>query len=115
MASNNPNHMDNLIPGHGRTPGAVNKTTKERTDYFREKCDQGNVLFKTLNLYLYRLETEPEKVKTADLLKAIETFGKYLIQTVAMDQIAEEIASITSPEDAQRVAASITSQLRLVR
>ncbi|EBW7358878.1 hypothetical protein E2L92_21975 [Salmonella enterica subsp. enterica serovar Ibadan] len=115
MASNNPFHMDNLKPGHGRPPGRVNKTTQERTDYFREQCDTKNVLFLTLNLYIERLINEPEKVKTADLLKAIETFGKYLIQTTAMDQIAEEVANISSREDAERVAESLKSQLRLVR
>ncbi|ELI5583695.1 hypothetical protein MLN87_07420 [Escherichia coli] len=102
-----------FTPGHGRTPGAINKTTKERTKLFREKLDANNLLFILVDEILADIKSG--NVRFSDKIKALSTIAPYLVQTVNMDQIAEQIAAISSREDAEKVAADIAGQLRLVR
>ncbi|EEO4608482.1 hypothetical protein G6S93_004408 [Salmonella enterica] len=106
---------ENLIIGQGRSPGAVNKTTKERTEAFRRKLDESNALFRAVDLLVWRLDNEPEKIKTDSLLKMINTIAPYMVQTVNMDQIAEQIAAISSREDAERVAHDLAGQIKMLR
>lgn len=105
----------NLIPGHGRNPGSLNKTTKERTLAFREKLEQSNVLFKALNLIIWNLENHPEDIKVADLLKITQTYAPYLVLNASAEQLADEIRSIKSTEDAARIAAGLVERLKTVR
>lgn len=105
----------NLIPGHGRNVGSLNKTTRERTELFREKLEKSNVMFIALTELIRRFEECPEQIKTADLLKVTTTYAPYLFTTVNQDDIAEQIATIASREDAERVANLISAQLRVVK
>ncbi|EKA7615239.1 hypothetical protein OL383_004424 [Salmonella enterica] len=107
--------ISNIQPGHGRNKGSINKSTRERTEAFREKLEKSNVFFIALNELLRRFEECPEQIKTADLLKVTTTYAPYLFTTVSQDEIAEQIAEIASREDAERVAAMIAGQLRLVK
>lgn len=102
-----------IVPGHGRNKGSINKTTKERTDALRKKLDESHVLFKMVDRLIERLEND--EIKTSDLINGFKAIAPYIVQTVNMDQIAEQIAAISNRDDAERVAAEITNQLRLVR
>ncbi|EDI2893890.1 hypothetical protein CDG24_25185 [Salmonella enterica subsp. enterica serovar Newport] len=106
--------LQNLKP-EGRPKGTPNKTTKERTEAFRRKLDETNVLFKAVELMAWRLDNEPDNIKTADLLKMISTVAPYLVQSVNMDEIAESIKAISSREDAEKVAQELAEKVKLLR
>ncbi|EDK1967276.1 hypothetical protein CH513_15450 [Salmonella enterica subsp. enterica serovar Infantis] len=102
-----------FLPGHGRNKGSINKTTRERTELFRQKLDETNVLFQLVDEIMKDIERG--NIRFMDKVNALKTLAPYLVQTVNMDEIATQIAAITNPEDAKRVANEIAGQLRVVR
>ncbi|WP_407903980.1 hypothetical protein [Escherichia coli] len=109
-----------FIPGQspGRTPGSVNRTTRERTELFRKKLDETNLFFRAVNIAMLKLEeaeNDLSKVKLDSIVNLITKFAPYYIQNIATEEIAEQIATIANPEDAKRVAADLVAQLRVVR
>ncbi|MEB4674787.1 hypothetical protein MXL54_08400 [Enterobacteriaceae bacterium G50] len=111
-------NIENLKPGQGRGKGNLNRTTIERTELFRKKLDETNVVFRAIDLALLKLEQaeqDPTRIKLDSIVNLITKFAPYYIQNVAAEQIAEQIAAIESPEDAQRVAQALAGQLKVVR
>ncbi|EJH4367115.1 hypothetical protein [Kluyvera genomosp. 3] len=109
-----------FIPGQGpgRTPGTPNRTTRERTELFRQKLDKENLFFRAVDLAVKKLEeaeNDLSKVKLDSIVNLIVKFAPYYIQNIATEEIAEQLATIASPEDAKRVAADMVAQLRVVR
>ncbi|MCK7142565.1 hypothetical protein L8P30_09910 [Enterobacter asburiae] len=107
-----------FVPGHGRNKGSINKTTRERTELFRQKLDETNLFYRAVNLALLKLEEAEQditKIKLDAIVNLITKFAPYYIQNIATEEIADQIAHIASPEDAKRVAADMVAQLRVVR
>lgn len=97
-------------PGQGGKPaGTLNTKTRERTELFRNHLMESNILFRMVNKLIERLEDDT--IKTSDLINGIKTLAPYLVQTVSMDQVAEEIAKIATREDATRVAEEIAARI----
>ncbi|ECP1029521.1 hypothetical protein FYN96_23045 [Salmonella enterica] len=111
-------YSKNIIPGHGRTKGALNRSTIERTELFRKKLDETNIIFRAVDLAVKKLEegeNDTAKIKLDTIVNLITKFAPYYMQNVAAEQISEQIAAITSRDDAEQVAAMLAGQLRLVR
>ncbi|EAQ0500012.1 hypothetical protein CTP45_24595, partial [Salmonella enterica] len=61
----------------GRAPGVPNKTTRERTELFRKKLDENNLLFKLINQI--EADIESGQVSFKDKINALKTIAPYLV------------------------------------
>ncbi|MCS5737618.1 hypothetical protein [Herbiconiux daphne] len=103
----------NLKPGLGREKGSQNKTTRERTEAFRKKLDETNIIFKLIDQIM--LDIDDQTVKFKDKLDALKTLLPYTVLNVSSEELTEQIANIQTKEDAERVAQILESKLRIVR
>jgi hypothetical protein len=93
----------------GRLPGAVNKTTAQRTEEFRKKLDETHAMFKLIDYVMGGLESG--RLKYSEAIAALSKIAPYYIQTVSMDAIAESIENITTKEQALAVAEQLKATL----
>lgn len=98
---------------NGRPKGAVSKSTQQRTDEFRKKLDETNIYFMLIDKLIERIEND--SIKTAEVIAALSKLTPYGIQSVAMDQIAENIQGITNAEEALKVAEQLKDTVRYLK
>lgn len=102
-----------FLPGHGRVKGAVNKTTRERTDAIRNKILTTNILSILIDEIIEDIQSG--NVRFKEKLDAFKTLAPYSIVSAQADEVIDQITAITGREDAEKVAELLTAQLRLVR
>ncbi|EHQ2770448.1 hypothetical protein KRB99_000017 [Salmonella enterica] len=104
-----------FIPGQspGRTPGAISKTTRQRTDAIRSKILATNILSLLIDEIIEDIQSG--NVRFKEKLDAFKTLAPYSILTAQADEVIEQITEITGREDAEKVAELLTTQLKLVR
>ncbi|EGV5393317.1 hypothetical protein FER63_23380 [Salmonella enterica] len=110
-------NASNLIPGHGRRKGSLNKETIERTEALRKYLLEKSAAFKILNVLLTRIELCPETIKTADLIKAFSTIVQpNLFYTIQEQETAERLEQILNlpPEQMKAEIYDFVNKLKAV-
>ncbi|ECS7249864.1 hypothetical protein CE005_22950 [Salmonella enterica subsp. enterica serovar Mississippi] len=100
-------YSKNIIPGHGRTKGSLNKLTIERTEALRDYLLKNNVAYKFLDAILDRLENTPEKVKVQDLIKGFQMVQVYLFKSISEQEASERIDQIMDSGNPAQMKAEI--------
>ncbi|HEI4368095.1 TPA: hypothetical protein SI878_004402 [Salmonella enterica] len=85
---------NNLIPGHGRNKGSLNKKTLARQEAFEKYLLEKNALYKLLDVLFDRIDNDPKSVRTADIIKAITWIAPYEVRTIAELEAAERVDQI---------------------
>ncbi|EKE9051046.1 hypothetical protein OXE08_004513 [Salmonella enterica] len=106
-------NQSNLIPGHGRNPGSQNRETRRRNEAFRKKLDETNIIFKLLDEIANDINEGGIKFK--EKVEALAKLAPYYVNTVKDEDVIEQIAAITSAEEAEKAMALLTAKLKSVK
>lgn len=104
----------NIIPGHGRNKGSLNKKTIIRNQALRDYLIENDAIRKILGVVLQRLEVEPDMLKTADLMQAFKALQPYLGTTVSEELAAERLDTVIESIDPEKTKTEIIDLINAV-
>ncbi|EAQ9051859.1 hypothetical protein D8V62_23775 [Salmonella enterica] len=86
--------------GKGRKPGAINKSTRERLNQWRNLLDETNISGKNMRLLLERIEEGT--IKSSDAIALQKLINEYAFRKVD-DEILDQIIPTTPEQDAEKI------------
>ncbi|EEI7324279.1 hypothetical protein G4E03_003468 [Salmonella enterica] len=86
--------------GKGRPKGALNKSTRERLNQWRNLLDETNISGKNMGLLLERIEEG--SIKSSDAIALQKLINEYAFRKVD-DEILDEIIPTTPEQDAEKI------------